>query len=222
MQTATAVRVVFFDIGETLIDESRLWRNWAHYLRIPENEFLAALDEVIRQGQHHHEVLRRFRPDIDIAAVRRERAAQSDTDLFSAADLYPDAVPCMKRLKQLGYQVGIAGNQPEGAVAILGSFGTGADFIASSASLGVEKPSPEFFRKLADMAGVEPHLVAHIGDRLDNDILPARAVGMAAIFLERGPWARVHAKLPDIAKANAKLSSLSGLPDILPSLKGQA
>jgi FMN phosphatase YigB (HAD superfamily) len=54
-----------------------------------------------------------------------------------------------------------------------------------------------------------------MGDRLDNDILPARAAGMATIFLLRGPWAKVQARLPEAAFASVQLTSLTEIPDAL-------
>ena len=128
----------------------------------------------------------RFRPGFDIAAARRERAAASDVFL-AAQDLYPDAAPCLRELRARGYRIGIAGNQPKGAVAALEALDLAVDIVVSSASMGVEKPSPEFFARLLELAGVPAREIAYVGDRLDNDVLPARAAGMATVFLLRGP-----------------------------------
>jgi FMN phosphatase YigB (HAD superfamily) len=47
--------------------------------------------------------------------------------------------------------------------------------------------------------------IAYVGDRLENDVLPARNAGMVAIFIQWGPWGRVHAKRPEIAWTGADL-----------------
>ena len=109
------VKAVFFDVGETLISEDRLWRAWARYLGVPPDVFLAALDDVIRRGQDHRQVFERFRPGFDIEAARRDRAASGDPDIFDARDLYPDALSCLRTLRARGFAVGIAGNQPAAA-----------------------------------------------------------------------------------------------------------
>ena len=44
------IKAVFFDLGETLIDETRMWREWAAYMDVPEQTFMAALEEVISDG----------------------------------------------------------------------------------------------------------------------------------------------------------------------------
>jgi FMN phosphatase YigB (HAD superfamily) len=58
-------------------------------------------------------------------------------------------------------------------------------------------------------------LVAYAGDRLDNDVLPALAAGMVAVFLERGPWGHLHAAHPDAARAHLRVASLEELADRL-------
>ena len=68
------IRVVVFDVGETLVDEGRLWDGWADHLGVPRHEFRSALEDVIAKGQHHHRVFDRFRPQgFDIEAARHDR-----------------------------------------------------------------------------------------------------------------------------------------------------
>lgn len=220
LKSAPGISVVVFDVGETLVDEARLWAGWAHYLGVPRDAFHFVLEEVIAQGQHHHRVFDRFRPrDFDIETARRERAARGEVDLFGAGDLYPDALPALAALRAQGFRIGIAANQPGGAEAVLRAAGVRADFFASSTAWGVAKPAPEFFLKVVEAAGVPAGEIAYVGDRLDNDVLPARQAGMVAVFLERGPWGRAHAKWPDVGLAHLRLRSLAELPDGLLGLR---
>ena len=115
------IGALFFDVGETLIDESRMWRGWAAYLGVTADPFQAALQDVIAKDENHRAVFERFRPGFDIKTARHERAAAGDRDMFAAQDLYVDAAPCLRALRERGYRVGIAGNQPEGAVEVLRS-----------------------------------------------------------------------------------------------------
>ncbi|MEA2950572.1 MAG: hypothetical protein QOJ96_92 [Alphaproteobacteria bacterium] len=217
-----AIKTVFFDVGETLIDEARLWNAWATYLDVPANVFVAALEEVIRDGQHHQRVFERFRPGFDLETARRERAARNDIDLFTASDLYPDAVPCLGMLRERGYAIGIAGNQFAEAEKILKELGLAVDIVTSSASLGAEKPSPMFFKRLAELAGAVPSQIAYVGDRLDNDVLPAREIGMISVFLQRGPWGQAHAKRAEARLADVWLTGLLELPGALDRLRIKA
>ena len=212
------IKAVFFDVGETLIDEARMWRGWADYLGVPAQDFFAALQDVIAKGADHRRVFDRFRENFDLAAARREREARGDDDMFGAQDLYPDAARCLRALRARGFRIGIAGNQPDGAVAALEALDLAADHIVSSASLGIAKPDPAFFAKLVEIARMPAHEIAYVGDRLDNDILPAHNAGMLTVFLLRGPWAKVHAGKPEAALADITLTGLAELPDALACL----
>jgi hypothetical protein len=51
------IQAVFFDVGETLFAEARLWKGWAAHLGVSSKEFSAALDEIIARGEHHRKQL---------------------------------------------------------------------------------------------------------------------------------------------------------------------
>jgi len=209
------IRTVVFDVGETLIDETRQWADWADWLGIPRLTFFAVLGGLIERGEPHRQVFELFRPAFDVAAALAERqGAGADLDLHPA-DLYPDVRPCLTTLRQQGYHIGIAGNQPARNGAVLRTWDLDVDFIAASADWGVEKPSLAFFARLADLAGADPATIAYVGDRLDYDVLPARAAGMLAVFLRRGPWGFLQASHPDRSRAHIQLDTLADLPAAL-------
>ncbi len=81
--------------------------------------------------------------------------------------------------------------------------------------MGAEKPSSEFFRRLAGAAGVHPQACVYVGDRVDNDVVPAAEAGMAAVFLRRGPWGYVQAERPEPERAIARIDSLDELRGVL-------
>jgi HAD superfamily hydrolase (TIGR01549 family) len=209
------IGAVCFDIGETLVDETRQWGEWADFLGVPRLTLFATLGMTMWRGQPHRRVFEIFRPDLDFSTAIKQRRAQGWRYGFTAEDLYPDAVPCLTALRERGIKVVIAGNQPIEAEESLIRLGLPADVIASSAGWGVAKPSAEFFAKVIEAAGEPAHRIAYVGDRLDNDVLPARAAGMVAVFVRRGPWGFMHAELPDIAQAHLRLDSLATLPDAL-------
>ena len=212
---------VFFDIGETLVDETRQWAAWAEWLGVPLLTFFGALGGVIARGEHHRRVFELVRPGIDVERERAARAAAGQHDMFDAQDFYPDAQPCLQALRQRGYRIGLAGNQPEAAEAALRAMALPADYIASSAGWGVEKPAPEFFARVAALAGQPPARIVYVGDRVDNDVVPAADAGMVVVFLRRGPWGVLHADLPAAARAHLRLDSLAMLPAALDALQAR-
>ncbi|MDQ2729504.1 MAG: HAD family hydrolase [Actinomycetota bacterium] len=195
-----AIRAVVFDVGETLVDETRMWSVLADQVGVTRLTLFAGLGALIERGEDHRRVW-------DLLGV--ERPASSG--VLEATDFYPDALPCLRAVRAAGYTVGLAGNQPAPAETALGRLGLPADFIASSARWGVEKPSPQFFTRVSAEAGLAPERIAYVGDRLDNDVLPAKAAGMFAVFLRRGPWGHLHAHRPEAARADARIDSLVDL-----------
>lgn len=212
------IRAVFFDVGETLVDETRRWALWADYLGVPRFTFAAVLGAVIREGRHHSEAFARFDPAFDLSAARADLKARGETFEIEPGDLYPDALPCLAGLKATGLRVGVAGNQPEGCEAALRAAGVEADVLASSYAWGVEKPSAAFFAKLVEAAGLPAAEIAYVGDRLDNDIGPAAAAGLKAIFIRRGPWAHILDAPETERVAAARVTSLVELPHVVQRL----
>jgi FMN phosphatase YigB (HAD superfamily) len=84
--------------------------------------------------------------------------------------------------------------------------------VASSERWGVRKPSPEFFERVLELVGGEAGEVAYVGDRVDNDIVPALAAGMVAVHVRRGSWAHEHPTPPGVPA----IDSLDELTDVLP------
>ncbi|WP_028218103.1 HAD family hydrolase [Paraburkholderia oxyphila] len=213
------IKAVFFDVGETLVDESRDWNEWADYLGVSRLSFHASLGALIERGQHHRQVFGIVRPGVNFAALLREREATGSVYSVTAEDLYPDVVPCLRWLREAGILVGIAGNQPVETEHALRSLGVPADIVASSASWGVEKPDVGFFQRIVVEAnGLHPSQIAYVGDRLDNDVEPARQAGMVSVFLQRGPWALIQSRSGRFATPAYVIGSLSSLPDLLHTL----
>jgi HAD superfamily hydrolase (TIGR01549 family) len=212
------IRAVCFDVGETLIDETRHWTEWAEFLGVPAMTLFTAIGVIMERGESFQRIFDIFKPGLDAASARRLRDESGWTYNFTLADLYPDAIPCLTTLRERGYKVLIAGNQPVEAEAALRRLGLPADVIASSAGWGVSKPDPAFFAKVVEAAGEPAGNIAYVGDRLDNDVLPSLAAGMRAVFLRRGPWGWMHAEKPEIEQAHLRLDTLHGLADRLAAL----
>jgi HAD superfamily hydrolase (TIGR01549 family) len=170
---------------------------------------MAALD------RPHRDAFELVRPGFDLiaelAAWRRDDPGGLREN-FDAGDLYPDVRPGLVRLRQAGYQLIIAGNQPPQAYDALVAMDLPVDSIHTSDGWGVAKPDPAFFAKVSAVAGLPPAEILYVGDRLDNDVLPARAAGMRTALIRRGPWGYLHAVRPEAAQADVVVDSLLELP----------
>ena len=112
----------------------------------------------------------------------------------------------------------IAGNQPSRAGATLKAMNLGVEGIGISDDWGVSKPDPAFFEQtlaLTETArpGVSPDEILYVGDRTDNDVLPARAAGMRTALLRRGVHGYLHAAGPDAQQADVVVDDLHQLAD---------
>jgi HAD superfamily hydrolase (TIGR01549 family) len=201
-------RWVCLDVGETLIDETRIWSIWADELRIPRLTLFAAIGAVIAREGEHRDIFGIF--GIEDWPMRVE-AVESLYGGFQPHDLYPDALPSIDRLREAGYRLAVIANQPAARSEELRALGVAADVIAMSDEMGVAKPELAFFtRALELMGGPAPADVAYVGDRVDNDVLPAMAAGLRSIWLRRGPWGIIQ-RLPDGERPALVVDSLDEL-----------
>jgi len=171
-----ALKAVFFDVGETLVDETRHWTAVAEAVGVPAFTFFAVAGALIERGvRDHREVFH----ELEVVPSALELPP------FDEGDFYPDALPCLEALRAAGYVVGVVGNTSTHAEDLLRPH---ADVVGSSEGWGVTKPEPRFFSRVVQEAGAAPEEIAYVGDRVDNDIEPALRAGLAAVHIRRGPW----------------------------------
>jgi FMN phosphatase YigB (HAD superfamily) len=206
------IEAVVFDVGETLVDETRAWSGWADWLGVPRLTFMAALGAALARGETHRQVFELFAPGRDVDAEYRELVAAGGFPLIAPQDLYPDSLPCLRALAADGYRLGIAANQPAEAADALRAASIDLELMAMSDAWGVSKPDPAFFARIAMELRLPPEAIAYVGDRLDNDVRPAAAAGMVAVFVRRGPWAWINAPRGLPPEAAIVVESLAELP----------
>lgn len=208
-----APRVVAFDIGEVLVDESRVWAVWSGLLGVSPLTFAAVLGAAIVQGEDHRAVFPHLAPNVDWQDFEEEHERRYGG--FHEEDLYPDVRPCLDELRQLGFTVVLAGNQPERRTEQLLELDLPHDHVITSEELGIEKPDPRFFRSVVGLVdGAAPQDVLYVGDRIDNDVLPAYAAGLRTCWLRRGPWGHLQ-DLPEDVEPDLVLEGLGELPLLL-------
>lgn len=196
------IRAVFFDVGETLVNEGRWWAELGRAAGVEPHVVWAAVGAVVDRGERHSRVW-------DLLGVEQPRR---DTVGWEGADLYEDAVPCLERLRDAGYFVGLAGNIGREIEPFVERFGLDVDYAVASHTLGVAKPAPAFFEQLVAAAGLPAGDVAYVGDRIDNDVIPAARAGMLALHIRRGPWGYLQ---DGAGEAPVRIASLDELPEAL-------
>jgi HAD superfamily hydrolase (TIGR01662 family) len=171
---------LFFDIGSTLIDETACYEK-----RFREISAAAAVsyDTIYETALAFYK-----KGEKGDHACAKQYGVSLPKWHHELETPYADAIDTVQCLKSRGYRLGIIANQGLGTESRLKTFGLQEyfDIILSSAEEGVAKPDPVIFLRALDRACCKPQDAYMIGDRLDNDIIPAKALGMKTIRILQG------------------------------------
>lgn len=228
--TTRDVRAVFFDVGGPVYDDENFVR-----------AVLTALDEILDergQGPADRDRFREIYDDLrarQSGSLRRRLATEllgdaADRDLLHArtaphwvhppGTMYDDVLPCLAALHGK-VRVGVLANQEATVVDALQRDGVAdlVDVWGVSALAGKEKPDPELFAWALGQAGVEPSQAVHVGNRLDTDVRPAKALGLGTVWVLRGE-APSDPTPQQLAEPDLAVRDLTTLPDAVFHLTG--
>ncbi|MBD9048524.1 MAG: HAD family hydrolase, partial [Ruminococcus sp.] len=198
---------IFFDIGSTLVDESVAFRKRVEKTvantNVSYDDFYNKMVEISKYNQNgYHKALEFYGLTM---------APWNSDDEF----VYPEAEECLRNLSKK-YKIGIIANQVFGSEERLEKIGLlkYINLVVASAEEGVAKPDLRIFEialSKADCKAVESVMV---GDRLDNDIVPANKIGMKTVWIRQG-FGGLAMPVSDDERADYTISNLRGLEDIL-------
>ncbi|MEM2974438.1 MAG: HAD-IA family hydrolase [Candidatus Micrarchaeia archaeon] len=103
--------------------------------------------------------------------------------LESHARLFRHTIPMLRRLRKQGYMIGIISNTSIFAIDHIKKTKLldYVDYPLFSYMVGAIKPDPRIFNEMLRRAKVRPEEALMIGDKLDDDIRPARKLGINSI-----------------------------------------
>ncbi len=214
---------LFFDVGNVLFDDAPqdfAAMKYFHQAIIEENpdysfeQMIDQREELGRRGEKLilGQVAVRYLDAERIAKIyrqaRRELAARYDEVNL----LLPDALSVVVPLSRQ-FRLGILANQPAECRASLARRGLLDHFtvVAISDELKMRKPDSAIFQWAINQAGISPNQAIMIGDRRDNDILPAAQIGMKTLWLD-WPSHRQRSWFPDDPHAQLFLASSDRVP----------
>lgn len=208
------VKWIFFDVGSTLVDETAAYRRWAA-------EVLAGTDITPAEFEAQRQRLAEAGDPGDGAVLAHFRL--SDVPWHPEEEVpFPDAVPALTELRRRGYSLGILANQVAGLPERLAQRGMGGLFavIVTSAELGAKKPEAGIFLAALAQAGCLPAEAAMVGDRLDNDIAPAKRLGMRTVRILQG-YGALSRPRNGWEEPEETVRTLAELPGLFPEDKGE-
>lgn len=204
-------RLALFDLDDTLLDHRGAVSRGIV-------EYVAGLDDFVVEDQersvalwheledrHYHRYLagelsfagqRRARA-LDFAAAHGVTLADVEADAWfdsyfenyrGAWELFDDALPCLDRLTDAGWRLGVITNGELDYQRVkLERTGLTDRFehVVASGSLGVAKPDPQIFEHACALFGVAPGDAMYVGDRLLTDAVGAASAGLTGVWLNR-------------------------------------
>lgn len=172
---------IFFDIGYTLVNEDR-----AHEERIKmtleKNSNYRYEDIYDLMVQASIEYKQPYPTAINQLGIKERERYPKEFEVP-----YKEAARVLNLLHS-SYKIGIIANQVEGTENRLQSYGLMKyiDLVISSAEEGLEKPDIRIFNRALERANCKVINSVMVGDRLDNDIYPAKKIGMKTIWIKQG------------------------------------
>lgn len=198
---------LFFDVGSTLVDESLSY----------ENRMRSVAQMANVTYEYVYEKAMEFYKQNKKGDLEMIRLLQVEQPKWRTEDeiLYVDAEDCLKKLSTKN-KIGVIANQSLGTAERLEKFGVlqYIDLVVASAEEGVAKPDRRIFEIALNRANCKPEHSVMIGDRIDNDIVPAKKLGMHTIWMKQG-FGRFWNILSDEEKADYEVNSLAELLAIL-------
>ena len=171
------IKWFFFDVGSTLVDETVAYDHRAMDMIKNTNISFSEFDQKRRE-------LARLGYDGNSEAIKFFSLKKTPWHTEDEV-LYSDAAFVLNEIRRMGYKIGIIANQQDGLEQRLAKWGilNYFDIIISSSEAGISKPDKRIFEKAIAKSKCSPAECVMIGDRLDNDIIPASEIGMKTIWI---------------------------------------
>jgi len=207
------IRWIFFDIGYTLVNEDAVWQRRcseqaesaeARALGLTPQDIYHAIEDASRANLPQYRTV-----------VRRYGFTSPAPYRHELETLYPNAEKLLEELSKR-YQLGVIANQTGGLDARLEQFGIRQYFsaVVSSWEYQCMKPDPRLYEIALDLAQCAPEEAVMVGDRLDNDVAPAKSVGMHTIWIRQG-FGALQSPQNALQSPDHTIDDLNDLLDIL-------
>lgn len=217
------IRWVFLDVGNILLDEDPIAYHctrlhWEAIRQIDPGltflELLAAREDHSMRGSRWplYDAVSAWLDEAACGEVWNRAEQEIRSRFAELSPVIPGAVELVDRLAPQ-FRLGLIANQGTECRRWLDALGLLRRFeiVALSEEVGSYKPEPELYRGALRGAGVAPAQCVMIGDRLDNDIVPAAALGMATVWVRWSERSRKgwHCDDPDAIAFRASLQRSS-------------
>lgn len=213
MLDSVGMKAIFFDAGNTLL---RPYPSVAEVCRtvLASHGFDLKTGDIEAELHHADDMYERQYLDDDTFWTSEARAGELWSEMYAAVlgrlgvngqaselgrrvyeefgdarwwATYPDVVPGLVRLQQMGFVLGMISNWDTRLPDLCHGLGISDyfNFVISSANVGLHKPDPRIFEAALGRAGVTASEACHVGDHYYADVLGARAAGLEPVLIDR-------------------------------------
>lgn len=200
------IKWLFFDLGSTLVDETECVKKRCDVIiennNIDKDGFYAKVKECAKTNSYA------------VKSAAQYYGAEIPRWFGEFEKLYPDTVTVLDKLSRK-YKLGIIANQVAGTQKRIDNWGIGKyfDVVVASVEVGYAKPDFEIFNIALEQAGCNPTESVMIGDRLDNDIVPAKKLGMKTVWVRQG-FARIQQIKSETEKPDYIIENIGDIVNI--------
>ena len=126
--------------------------------------------------------------------------------------VFPDAPAALEGARQRGWRLGILSNTDRDLIeASMVAIGIAFHPVVVASEIGSYKPAQRHWEVFRELTGATPETHVHVAQSLYHDIVPASALGLRCVWINR-------LGEPSDGRATATLADLTGLPDALDAL----
>ncbi len=173
------IQWLFFDVGSTLMNEEKAY---LHRLKDIANAVNEPIDKIYDMAIAFYKENKKGDLEVmNLYGLPKLKWYKEDEEL------YTDTVFVLDELSKR-YQIGVIANQSLGTAERLKQKGIlkYIDLVIASAEEGAAKPDKRIFEIALQRANCRPENAVMIGDRVDNDIVPAKKLGMKTVWIKQG------------------------------------
>ncbi len=162
---------LFFDIGSTLINEEKVYKErFETIAKSSGYKYECIYDKILSYYKNNK------KGELEVA---KKFCVKLPKWNFRLEELYPETKKVLEVLSKK-YNIGIIANQDFGSSERLEKFGIlkYIKLVVASAEEGIAKPDKRIFNIALERSKCKAEKSYMIGDRIDNDIVPAKEIGM--------------------------------------------
>ena len=201
------IKWLFFDVGSTLVDEHLAYEHRMREMADLANTTYSSVYETAMTFYKQNK-----KGDLETAkllGVELPKWHKEDEILYS------DTTKCLEILSGR-YKIGIIANQSLGTKTRLEQHGIlqYIDLVIASAEEGVAKPDKRIFEIALNRSNCKPDEAVMVGDRIDNDIVPAKRMGMHTVWIKQG-YGQYWNITDDVEEADCTIHSLIEICNVL-------